>query len=169
MLKSCSQPKLNYIKLLLPISPKHVFSFFILHLSLLETIYNNLLLRIQNSQKSITPDSRCNITRPWICFNFCLKSRKLLLFLSPAVNSSSSFMLFSPISIHQVTNFIHHHVYLFFYGTGKKKTKIKLVFRPHISYLKGFHFVGARQVPLSFEKRSTRNIKNKTLIWFSYN
>ena len=54
-------------------------------------------------------------------FQFLSQKQKqqLLLFLSPAVNSSSSFMLSSPISIHQVTNFIHQHVYLIFYGTDK--------------------------------------------------
>ena len=103
MLKSCSQPKLNYIKLLIPISPKHVFSFFILHLSLLETIYNNLLLRIQNSQKSITPDA---ITRPWICFNFCFKSRSST--ASPFPFSSSQLII------------ILHVIFTNFYSSGYK-------------------------------------------------
>jgi len=31
---------------------------------------------------------------------------------------------------------------LIFYGTDKKKPKIKLVFRPHISFLKSSHLLG---------------------------
>ena len=98
------------------------------------------------------------------------QQQRLLLFLSPAVNSSSSFMLSSLISTHQISTY---HFYLFFYGTGrkiKKKTQNQYS-EPIYQIKKSSHLFGVRdrfpwKFPLSFEKRTTRNFKNKILICF---
>ena len=98
------------------------------------------------------------------------QKQELLLFLCPAVNSSSSFMLSSTISTHQVKNFIHHHFYQFLYGTGRKiqkKLKTSILTSYTIYQNQKFPLVGGRGgFPLTIEKKSTRNIKNKTLICF---
>ena len=94
MLKSCSQPKLKYIEVLIPISPKHVSSYF---------IRNNLQQSItQNPKLPKIYFSRCNVTRPWICLNFCLKSR----------SSSFSFSFLQQSTHHHPSCYLHQFLFI---------------------------------------------------------
>ena len=161
MLKSCSKPtKLKYIKS----ANNNLSKTQLLHLSLLEQFHLNFFfLNIQQKDICVNSGELPIQIQPWICINFCPKSR----------SSSFSFSYLQQSTHHHPSCYLHQFLLI------KLQTSFIIIFisfcmglaenfkkKTQNQYFDLIYNTSKSKVPLSIEKKSTRNIRNKTLICF---